>query len=395
MKHNIFPPYTISLIGSLPRSSRIQRAKTEFTDGLISKSVYDQIVSEETLKVVNLQVESGVDIVSSGEITRDNYISFISEFVPGFVSMTNEEILSIVSEKQRDNLSESLVKRNTKTANLYNPICCGKIDTNATFEYQTMTLLKELTKKPIKATLPSPYLLTRTTWLTGITDNYYSSREDLGKDIVTLLLNEVNRLINLKVDVIQLDDPILAEIVLNDDDEESFFCGRLSEKIRYDHELVFAMNLIKPVLDKISKSPSYSCLHVCRGNFTKNESSLLSGSYTSLSDFFSLIQPDVMTLEFSTDRAGSIKELYVNEFLSDHSILGLGVVNPRTENVETSDFIIDKVTQAQEFLSPGHIWLNPDCGFATFQQRPMNTEEIIKNKIKSMKLAQTILRERL
>lgn len=393
MKKNNFKPFTISLVGSMPRSERIKSARSDFSEGKMSKEDYDKIVYEETEKIVRLQEENGVDVICSGEITRDNYISFIADYVDGITSMKNTDIINYVSEEQRESLEESLIKRNTETANLSNPICNGRIDTSATFEYPTMKLLKELTDKPVKATLPSPYLLTRTTWLTSVTDKYYPSREALGNDIVKLLLNEVDRLIELGVEVIQLDDPILSEIVLADDDEESFFCGRLSEKIRYDHELLFAMKLIQPVLRRISDSNSLSCLHVCRGNYTKKEDSLLSGSYASLSDFFSIVQPDMLTLEFSTPRAGSLKDLYINEFLATQSILGLGVVNPKTEYAESPEFIIDKVKQALEILDPDKIWINPDCGFATFEQRPMNSEQIIVQKLKNMKEAQTILRE--
>lgn len=101
----------------------------------------------------------------------------------------------------------------------------------------------------------------------------------------------------------------------------------------------------------------------------------------------------MLTLEFSTPRAGSLKDLYINEFLATQSILGLGVVNPKTEYAESPEFIIDKVKQALEILDPDKIWINPDCGFATFEQRPMNSEQIIVQKLKNMKEAQTILRE--
>lgn len=393
MKKINFKPYTISLIGSMPRSQEIIAARNDFTQGKIPKDEYDKIVFEETKKIVELQEENGVDIITSGEITRDNYISFIADYVDGFTSMKNTEILEYTSEDQRENLEESMIQRNTETANLSNPICTGRIDTSATFEYPTMQLLRQLTDKPIKATLPSPYLLTRTTWLTGLSDKFYPSREALGEDVVKLLLNEVKRLTDIGVEVIQFDDPILSEIVMADDEEETFFCGRLSERIRYDHELLFAMNLIQPVIEAISGTGSYSCLHVCRGNYTKNEDSLLSGSYASLSDFFSIVKPDILTLEFSTPRAGSINDLYINEFLSSQSILGLGVVNPKTEYAESTESIMERVHEARKILEPDKVWLNPDCGFATFEQRPMNTLQIIAQKIRNMKEAQSLLRE--
>ena len=118
MKKNNFKPFTISLVGSMPRSERIKSAKSDFSEGKMSKEDYDKIVYEETEKIVRLQEENGVDVICSGEITRDNYISFIADYVDGITSMKNTDIINYVSEEQRENLEESLIKRNTETANL-------------------------------------------------------------------------------------------------------------------------------------------------------------------------------------------------------------------------------------------------------------------------------------
>ena len=218
-----FDPFTISLMGSMPRSNIVLEAKRNIKNSKISQQEYNDIIFEETKKIVDLQVDAGVDIITNGELDRDNYISFVSEKVNGIKIMTNEEIIDFSVKRNREGFEESLIERDADTANIKNPIVHDKIDTDATLEYDSMLSLKRITDLPIKATLPSPYLLTRTTWLTGVSDLVYSSREELGKDIVTLISNEVKRLIDLGVAVIQLDDPILAEIVLADDEDETFY----------------------------------------------------------------------------------------------------------------------------------------------------------------------------
>ena len=64
--------------------------------------------------------------------------------------------------------------------------------------------------------------------------------------------------------------------------------------------------------------------------------------------------------------------------------LGLGVVNPRTERVETVDEIISRVEEMRRILPDEKIFLNPDCGFGTFAQRPMNSDEIARKKLAAM-----------
>jgi len=44
--------------------------------------------------------------------------------------------------------------------------------------------------------------------------------------------------------------------------------------------------------------------------------------------------------------------------------IGLGVVNPRTDEVESSELIISRVEQALEYYRPEQIFLNPTSDLA-------------------------------
>ena len=64
--------------------------------------------------------------------------------------------------------------------------------------------------------------------------------------------------------------------------------------------------------------------------------------------------------------------------------MGFGVINPRTENIESVDDIVASVQEVRKILPDEKILLNPDCGFGTFAQRPMNSDEIAFEKLKVM-----------
>jgi 5-methyltetrahydropteroyltriglutamate--homocysteine methyltransferase len=112
-------------------------------------------------------------------------------------------------------------------------------------------------------------------------------------------------------------------------------------------------------------------IHVCRGNWSRNEEVLLSGDYTPLLPAFRTMGVRQFVLEYSTPRAGDIS--VVGAALGDREI-GLGVVNPRTNSAETVDEIVRKVEKALEFFTPDRIFLNPDCGFGRFAGRCVNDE---------------------
>lgn len=137
-----------------------------------------------------------------------------------------------------------------------------------------------------------------------------------------------------------------------------------------------------------------SIMHVCRGNWTTDESVLLQGAYDKLGKFFDALDLDMLALEFSTPRAGEVEKLFSNNFLDTRVMLGFGCVNPRSEVIETQEEIVARVEEVLQFLPPERIWLNPDCGFATFAKRPLNPYPIIQKKLENMVAASKILREK-
>jgi 5-methyltetrahydropteroyltriglutamate--homocysteine methyltransferase len=128
-------------------------------------------------------------------------------------------------------------------------------------------------------------------------------------------------------------------------------------------------------------------LHVCRGNWSRDETTLLSGSYQALRPYLDRLQVTQLVLEYATDRAGTLVSFEDKE-------IGLGVVNPRTEHVETPAEIRTAVETALDLYPADRVFLNPDCGFGTFSNRPMNTTEIACAKVAAMVVAARDLRGR-
>jgi 5-methyltetrahydropteroyltriglutamate--homocysteine methyltransferase len=132
-------------------------------------------------------------------------------------------------------------------------------------------------------------------------------------------------------------------------------------------------------------------LHVCRGNWSRDESVLLTGDYTKLVPSFAQMQVAQFVLEYATPRAGDIA--VVGGALGDREI-GLGVVNPRTAEAEAPGEIVRRVEEALDFFAPEKIFLNPDCGFGCFANRCVNDEQTAVRKLGSMIAAARELRER-
>ncbi len=374
----------------MPRGHEILMARRKLSAGLIDQDTYEKLVDEKTKEVVKLQEDLDIDIITSGEIGRDNYVSFISEKLGGVSQMSMAEMLDYVDDKREfENILNTL---DVPASSIKNAICTGKVEYTGDIVASELEKLKSFTNRPVKITLPGPYLVTRSMWLPNVSSNYYDSKEDLGEDIIKIFKKEIKTLQEIGVDVIQFDEPVLTEIVFTEGRPRTFMCASLSQRKDPTEELEFATHLIKSVMDGIDREKSIASMHVCRGNWSKDESILLTGPYTPLLDLFADINADLLALEFSTPRAGELKSLLADERIKNKLILGLGVLNPRFDEKENVDVIYNRAKEALTYINKENLWLNPDCGFATFSNRPVNEYENIRAKVGAMVEARDRLR---
>ena len=382
--------FLVSLLGSMPRSKKLLTAKRKLNKGNIGLKTYQEILDEETKYVVELQENNYIDIITSGELNRDNYVSFIAERLDGVTMMSMADMFDYIEDKQ--GFEQILEILDVPAISIKNAICTGKVKYNEPLVAEEMIELKKLTDKRIKATLPGPYLITRSMWLPALSKQYYDSKDSLGEDIIKVLKEEIDSLAKIGIDVIQFDEPVLTEVVFSEGKTRSFMCAALSEKKDPTEELKFATKLIKSVIDYAKKKGVLVSLHVCRGNWSRDESILLTGPYTPLLPLFEETLPNILTLEFSTPRAGEISSLFSSTLIRDNCILGLGVMNPRTDDIEPLEDILYRVEEVMQYIPKERIWLNPDCGFATFANRPVSTMEIIDKKLARLNEAKNTLR---
>ena len=382
--------FLVSLLGSMPRSKKLLTAKRKLNKGNIDLKTYQEILDEETKYVVELQENNYIDIITSGELNRDNYVSFIAERLDGVTMMSMADMFDYIEDKQ--GFEQILEILDVPAISIKNAICTGKVKYNKPLVADEMIELKKLTDKRIKATLPGPYLITRSMWLPALSKQYYDSKDSLGEDIIKVLKEEIDSLAKIGIDVIQFDEPVLTEVVFSEGKTRSFMCAALSEKKDPTEELKFATKLIKTVISYAKDKGILVSLHVCRGNWSRDESILLTGPYTPLLPLFEETLPNILTLEFSTPRAGEISSLFSSDLIRENCILGLGVMNPRTDEIESLEEIISRVKEVMKFIPKERIWLNPDCGFATFANRPVSTMDVIDKKLARLNEAKNSLR---
>lgn len=384
---NNLPQFPVTVVGSMPRSKAVSRALRDKQKGRITDEEFDAIANEAVIESLKLQEANGVDIVSDGEQRRDNFYSFITGCIDGIRLMTLAEMLDYVEDKAA--FEQLLNALDVPAFALKNPVVDGKLKRTTPLVVNDYQFLKKHTSKPVKVTLPGPYLLTRSMWVKKLSYEFYPDKESLGDDVVGLLRQELQDLQDAGCEFVQFDEPVLTEVAFTGPHEtHTFMCAALSEKSSPEEELNFAVELMNRVVEGMDNKIK-TALHVCRGNWSQQEDVLLRGSYDSLIPYFSKMNINQFVLEYATERAGSTEVL--SELPLDKEI-GLGVVDPRTTNIEPVDFVIEKVRPLLKHRKPEQIYLNPDCGFGTFADRPVNTIDIAAQKMQTIYKAAEILR---
>lgn len=380
--------FPVTVVGSWPRPKWILEALRKKREGSISQEEFDAIADEAVLLAIKYQEDAGVDILSDGEQRRDNFYSFISDKVRGIALKTVAEIVDLVPDKSR---FESLLRSlDVPAYSIRNPVVVSRLSVGPRgIARDEASFLRDHTSRLIKIPLPGPYLLTRSSWVPGISDKHYLSREELGFEYAKLLREEIIALRDLGVFFVQLDEPVLSEVVYgSDQSQQTFMCAALFSRRNPKEELEFAVELINEAVRGVSGIKTG--IHICRGNWSRREEALLKGDYVPLMPYLAETRVDQLVLEFATPRAGDVEAL--RDYIGDKE-LGYGVVNPRTDDVESPQEIIARVNKILRFMDAKKIYLNPDCGFGTFAEAPVNTPRTAFRKLRSMRIAADELRK--
>lgn len=367
MKQPLFP---VTTVGSWPRPTWLRTAMKRASSDL------PELQRQASLLAIKEQEDAGVDIVTDGEQRRDNFFSFMAGRLEGMTLMTLAELLEYVEDKAA---FEALLNAlDVPSFAIRNPTVTGKLKVKQSIAVEDAKFLKAHTKKPIKVALPGPYLLSRSAWVQDLSAEFYPTREDLADDVVDILRQELIALIDLGVEVIQFDEPVLTELVFTGKAAtRTFMCAALAASAEPEDELNFAVDLINRVIDGLDGA--VIGLHVCRGNWSSNEEVLLQGSYDKLMPTLTRMKVNQFVLEYATPRAGSLEALSA---LPKSASLGLGAVDPRTDELESVEAVYKKARRVAEILGPERVSLNPDCGFATFAERPVNNRHRAVEKLK-------------
>jgi 5-methyltetrahydropteroyltriglutamate--homocysteine methyltransferase len=384
-------PLSVMGIGSWPRPRWMLRAVHDRMAGRMPEDEFQAIADDAVSQAVDAQLRAGADVLTDGEQRRDSYASFVGGILENCQLIPLTDLLPYVDDPVK--FEKELRALDIPAHEVRHPAVFGRIARIKPLAVHELEYVGTLSDQPVKIALPGPYLLTRTMWMECLSDRAYASREALAEDIVRIMREELADLLRGGAALVQFDEPVLSEVVFSRTKEgsggRSFMCGALGEKKPIAEELAFARDLINAVVAGFPRERL--AMHVCRGNWTPDESVAMAGDYRPLLDHFKQIRVGTFMLELATPRAGEIEVL---RELPDDCRIGVGVINQKLEQTEDIDTVIARAEAAIALFGAERVLLNPDCGFATFADNPLASSRLAEAKLQVIATAAARLRDK-
>lgn len=381
-------PLSVMGVGSWPRPRWLLQGLHDYLEGRLDDAAFQQTADDAVRLAVAAQERAGVDVVTDGEQRRDSYASFVGSRLDNCQLVPITDLLPYVDDPAE--FERELRALDVPAEKVRHPAILGPLRRSRPLAVHELRFARSLTSRPVKVALPGPYLLTRTMWLECVSDRFYQERDALARDVVRVLREEVVELLAAGAALVQLDEPVLSEVVFGTPRRNrSFMCGALGERRSAAEELDFAGRLLRQVLDGLPRQRL--ALHVCRGNWSRDEAVALRGGYEPLLPLFATLPVGTFFLELCTPRAG---EWDILGKLPRDCRVGVGVVNQKLDAVEPPEEILARAERAVDLFGPERVLLNPDCGFATFADSPLASAEVAERKLANVAEAARVLRRR-
>ena len=179
-----------------------------------------------------------------------------------------------------------------------------------------------------KISISGPHTLVK-----RIRNEYYPSEDAFALDLARVMNSELREMVRAGATHVQVDEP--------------YYSG-------FPEDLPWAIRAVNALVDGVG---AHVTLHVCYGNRYGKPS--FEGSYRYLFPAILDAKVQAVSLEFAR-RGGDDLQLF-KEF-SPPFALGLGVIDVKTHDVESSGLVADRIRRALDVLPAERLIVSPDCG---------------------------------
>jgi 5-methyltetrahydropteroyltriglutamate--homocysteine methyltransferase len=330
--------YRSDVVGSLLRPDYLKEARKKRASGEISHAAFKKIEDSAVDEAIALQIESGLDVISDGEMRRYAFFGHLIDAVEGYDKYGGWAI------PFHDDEGHELVFRR--------PVVVSKLRRVRPLCEEEFTYLRARTDHPAKVTLISAQQAAA----------YYDAEKSKGAyaNIEAYLADVVDILGCM---YIQVDAPQYAALL-----DASIREGYRKRGNDPDRLLERCIELDNAV---IGDHPGVTFgIHLCRGN---NQSKYYaSGGYEPITSVFSRTKFNRFLLEYDDERSGGFEPL---KHVPEDRTVVLGLVTSKKPMLEKKDELKGRIADATKYVPLERLALSSQCGFASTEEGNLLTVE--------------------
>jgi 5-methyltetrahydropteroyltriglutamate--homocysteine methyltransferase len=340
--------YRSDVVGSLLRPDYLKQARKQRAAGELSHAEFKKIEDRAVNEAIALQIESGLDVITDGEMRRYAFFGHLIDAVEGYDKFGGWAI-----PFHDDQGNELIFKR---------PVVVSKLRRVRPLCGEEFVYLRARTEHPAKVTLISAQQAAA----------YYDAEKSKGAypnidaylaDVVDILCTEVEELVRLGCTYIQVDAPQYAALI--DPGIREGYRQRGTDPDRLLDRCIELDNAV------IGNHPGISFgIHLCRGN---NQSKYYaSGGYDPITSVFSRTKFDRFLLEYDDERSGGFEPL---KHVPEDRTVVLGLITSKKPGLEPKDELKRRIEAASKYVPMERLALSPQCGFASTEEGNLLTPE--------------------
>jgi 5-methyltetrahydropteroyltriglutamate--homocysteine methyltransferase len=234
------------------------------------------------------------------------------------------------------------------------PSVTGRIGCSKPVFVGDFRFLKENAKQTAKLTIPSPAMLHLRGGRSSISKTVYPDLAEFWKDASAAYAKAIRQFADAGCTYLQLDDVSF-----------SYLCDpkiRETSRANGDDPAQLPRTYANSISNALKDRPAGMTvtMHTCRGNF--KSSWVASGGYETVAEAMFSADVDAFFMEFDSERAGGFEPL---RYLPKGKKVVLGIMTTKTAELESKEFLIGKIKEAEKFVPLEDLCLSPQCGFSS------------------------------
>jgi 5-methyltetrahydropteroyltriglutamate--homocysteine methyltransferase len=359
-------------VGSLPRSEKVVEQLFSRERGeAVDEPTFNQAMDEAVDAVVKRQVESGIDLVSDGEMSKISYATYIKDRYTGFEGdsprRTPADLLDFPGFMNR-------ASKGGGTPTYRRPCCVGPIALKDESHLKNdIERVKRAAKKfaaqHVFMNSPSPGTVSLFQ-----PNKYYASDEHYLEALASALRIEYQQIVDSGL-ILQIDSPDLGlgrHMMFKEDDDASY----LSKIALHIEALNYALAGIDPAQIR---------MHICWGNYE--------GPHHKDVDL-EMILPTVLKVQANGLLFEAANPRHAHEWetfekmkskIPQEKILIPGVIDSTSNFIEHPRLIAQRLEKFINIVGGERVIAGSDCGFGTFAGFGAVDSDIVYAKLSSMK----------